>query len=387
MKSDPFFRRAAVWLVLFPTMLLSAAADERASDAAKTIAAAVQPFVDKHTLAGAVMLVADKDNVLTIATVGYADIATQSLMGPDTLFWIASESKPITAALLMMLADEGKLKLDDPVETYLPEFKDLMIADQDKKLRKPKHAVTIREILSHTSGMPFQSAAERPTLDKLTVQAAARSYAETPLQSEPGTKYQYSNAGINTAGRIIEVVSGMPYEEFLQKRLLTPLGMKDTTFWPTEDQLKRLAKAYRPTNDKKGLEETTITQLTYPLSDRKRQPMPAGGLFSTATDVAHFCQMVLADGSYDGKRYLSAESVKAMTSKQTGEAIQTGYGLGWSTGGGEFGHGGAFATNMTIHPKRGLLFVWMVQHAGFPGNGSQSQAVFRKTADSLFKTR
>src|SRR5205807_719009 len=116
--------------------------------------------------------------------------------------------------------------------------------------------------------------------------------------------------------RIIEVVSGMPYEEFLQKRLLTPLSMKDTTFWPVGDQLKRLAKGYRPTKDKKGLEETTIGQLTYPLSDRKRQPMPAGGLFSTATDVAHFCQMVLAGGVYEGQRYLSEESVKVMTSKQ-----------------------------------------------------------------------
>ena len=185
MIPSPFFRRVAVLLAYFPAMLLPASADEKASGAAKTLAAAVQPFVDKHTLAGAVMLVADKDNVLTIATVGYAEVATQSMMGQDSLFWIASESKPITAALLMMLVDEGKLKLDDPVEKYLPEFKDLMVADQDKKLKKPNHAITIREVLSHTSGMPFQSAAERPALDKLTLQDAAQSYAKTPLQSEP----------------------------------------------------------------------------------------------------------------------------------------------------------------------------------------------------------
>src|ERR1700730_12075761 len=122
----------------------------------------------------------------------------------------------------------------------------------------------------------------------------------TPLLFEPDTKYQYSNAGINTAGRIIEIVSGMPYEEFLDKRLFEPLGMKDTTFWPDEEQLTRLAKSYKPNSDKSGLEETTVAQLKYPLNDRKRQPMPAGGLFSTAADVGRFCQMILNGGTYKG---------------------------------------------------------------------------------------
>ena len=142
------------------------------------------------------------------------------------------------------------------------------------------------------------------------------------MQFEPDSKYQYSNAGINTAGRIIEVVSGMPYEEFLDKRLFGPLGMKDTTFWPNEEQLQRLAKSYKPNADKTGLEEITIGQLKYPLSDRKRQPMPAGGLFSTAADVGRFCQMVLNGGVFDGKRYLSEAAVKQMTSKQTGDAVK-----------------------------------------------------------------
>ena len=125
------------------------------------------------------MLVADKDKVLSVASVGYADIAAKSMMGADTLFWIASQSKPITAAALMMLLDEGKLKLDDPVEKYLPEFKDLVVDRPDGKLTKPSHAITIREILSHTSGMAFQSAREWPTLDGLTLrEAAALSYAK-----------------------------------------------------------------------------------------------------------------------------------------------------------------------------------------------------------------
>jgi CubicO group peptidase (beta-lactamase class C family) len=175
----------------------------------------------------------------------------------------------------------------------------------------------------------------------------------------------------------------MPYEEFLDKRLFGPLGMKDTTFWPNEEQLTRLAKSYTPNKEKNDLNEITITQLRYPLSDRKRQPMPAGGLFSTAEDVAHFCQMVLNGGVYKGKRLLSEEAVKQMTTKQTGDALKDPYGLGWSTGA-TFGHGGAHSTGMTIDPKRGLIMVWMVQHAGFPGDGGKSQGVFRKLAEEEF---
>ncbi len=216
----------------------------------------MQPFVDKHTLAGAVTLVASKDKVLSLEAVGFADVEAGKPMRPDALFWIASQSKPITATALMMLVDEGKVKLDDPVEKYLPEFRNQWLAVyQDKDavlLKRPKQPITVRDVLSHTSGLPFRSAMEEPTLDGLPLRDAVKSYAMTPLKFEPGTKYEYSNAGINTAGRIIEVVSGMPYEDFLDKRLFGPLGMKDTTFWPNEEQLGRLAKSYRPTSRQDG---------------------------------------------------------------------------------------------------------------------------------------
>ena len=175
-------------------------------------------------------------------------------MRTDALFWIASQSKPITASALMMLVDEGKVKLDDPVEKYLPEFRDQWLTverDQEHMLlKKPKHPITVRNILSHTSGLPFASALEKPTLDGLPLRVAVGSYAMTPLLFEPDEKYQYSNAGINTAGRIIEVVSGMPYEDFLDKRLFEPLGMKDTTFWPNEaatDPAREVVQAERET--------------------------------------------------------------------------------------------------------------------------------------------
>jgi CubicO group peptidase (beta-lactamase class C family) len=378
-------------LILLPTALAvavsSAAANKTALAAA--IAAALQPFVARHALAGAVTLVANKDKILNLEAVGYADIAANKPLQTDALFWIASQSKPITSTALMMLVDEGKVHLDDPVEKYLPEFQGQWLAvehDNDHMLlRRPHHPITVREILSHTSGLPFASAMEQPTLDLLPLRVAVRSYAMTPLQYEPGTKYQYANAGINTAGRIIEVVSGVPYAEFLDQRLFKPLGMKDTTFWPSKKQLTRLAKSYKPNADKTNLEETTVTQLKYPLDDRTRQPMPAGGLFSTARDLARFLRMILNGGVLDGKRYISEAAIHEMTKKQTPDALPDGYGLGWGTGGGVFGHGGAYATNMSIDTNHGLITVFLVQHAGFPLDGDQSYGAFQKAAEAFRK--
>ena len=350
------------------------------------VSIALQPFVESGSLAGAVTVVANKDKVLSLETVGFMDVGAKQAMKTDSLFWIASMSKPITGTALMLLVDEGQVKLDDPIEKYLPEFKELQVTVANSaELKKPSRLVTVRDVMSHTSGMPFKSAKEQPTLDGLSLKVAVLSYAATPLQSEPGAKYQYSNAGINTGARIIEVVSGMSYEDFMDQRLFKPLGMKDTTFWPNEEQVTRLAKPYKPSTDKTKLEETTISQLIYPLSNRhNRYPMPAGGLFSTASDVATFCRMLLNGGELNGKRYLSEAAIKTMTSKQTGDAVKDGYGIGWSTNGMTFGHGGALATNMTIDPQRGLITVFLVQHAGFPGEGGKSHGAFVKAANEAF---
>jgi len=365
--------------------------DPATGDGTEVIAVSslIQPFVERHALAGAVMLVANRDRVQSLEAVGWADVAAGKPLKTDAIFWIASQSKPITATALMMLVDEGKVNLDDPVEKYLPEFRGQWLAvehDNDHQLlRHPSHPIKVREILSHTSGLPFSSSIENPTLDQRPLSERVISYAVSPLQFDPGTKYSYSNAGINTAGRIIEVVSGMPYEKFLDTRLFEPLGMKDTTFWPNAGQIARLAKSYRPNTAKDNLEETTVTQLRYPLNNRKnRFPMPAGGLFSTASDLARFCRMVMNGGALDGKRYLSVAAVKEMTSKQTG-SLPDGYGLGWSTGGGNFGHGGAYATNMNIDSNRGLVTIWMVQHAGFPLDGDKASGVFRQGAEAEFE--
>jgi CubicO group peptidase (beta-lactamase class C family) len=277
----------------------------------------LQPFVDKHELAGAVALVANKDRVLSVESVGFKDIDARNKMSNDAMFWIASQSKGMTATAVLMLVDQGEIYLNDRVEKYLPEFRNQMVVaernDNHILLRKPDHPITIREVLSHVSGLPFKSAIEVPTLDGLPLVSAVRSYAMTPLETQSGTHYQYSNAGINTAARIIEVVTGTKYEEFMQSKLFGPLGMIDTTFWPNDEQISRLAKSYRPDSSKKNLEEFPLGQLLSPLSDRNRRfPMPAGGLFSTARDTAIFCQMLLNEGELNGQRYLSKVSFEEL---------------------------------------------------------------------------
>jgi CubicO group peptidase (beta-lactamase class C family) len=167
----------------------------------------------------------------------------------------------------------------------------------------------------------------------------------------------------------------MPYEKFMQKRLFDPLGMKDTTFWPNADQVGRLAQTYKFDSATKQLTEVPINQLTYPLTDRThRYPMPAGGLFSTATDVSKFCQMILNGGTLHGKQYISPESLHAMTSVQNGGMEKRDYGFGWSISKNGFGHGGAFNNAMEIDTTTGRILVFMAQQDG-PWGTAQGEAM------------
>ncbi len=328
----------------------------------------LQPLIENKTLAGAVTLIAGRDEIVRLESFGYADLAAQKPMTPETLFWIASVTKPITATALMILVDEGKVGLDDPVERYLPEFKDRWVLAEEtadrRVLKKAAQPPLVRHLLSNTSGLPFRSPLETPTLDLHPLSLGVGGYGLLPLQSEPGTRYCYSNAGFNSAGRIIELVSGLSYEAFLQERLFTPLGMEDTTFWPNREQLSRLAKTYRANPEQKSLEEMEIDQLRYPLDDPRRRPMPAGGLFSTASDVAAFAQMILQQGARNGRRYLSAAAIATMTVKQTAPEITDAYGLGWGIDATGFGHGGAYKNNLHIDPRAGRIAILMVQQSG-----------------------
>jgi len=336
----------------------------------------LQPLANNHTIAGAVTLVASRNKTIYLNAVGFRDLATMAPMTTDAMFWIASVSKPMTATALMMLVDEGKVGLNDPVEKFLPEFKGQLV-NQTHPV-PANHPITVREILSHTSGLPFHSAAQPGALDLLSLKDSVRSFAAEPLLFQPGTDYLYSNEGLDTAARIIEVVSGIPYERFMQERLFDPLGMKDTTFWPSAEQIRRLAKTYKLEPLTKDLTEVPIDQLTYPLDDRQRRyPMPAGGLFSTAYDVSKFCQMILNDGSLNGKKYISHDAIHQMTSRQNTGLGKTEYGYGWSISNSGFSHNGAFRNTININPTTGRILVFMVQQNG-PWGTSQGDAIVPK---------
>jgi CubicO group peptidase (beta-lactamase class C family) len=338
------------------------------------IASYLQPLVDNHTIAGEVTVVATKDGTVYRKALGYSDLGAKVPMPENALFWIASVSKPLTATALMMLVDEGKVSLNDPVEKYLPEFKGQMVKEAvtsggqtTTKLVPANHPILVREILSHTSGLAFRSAAQPVpgALDLLSLKDQVRSFGADPLLYQPDTDYRYSNEGLDTAARIIEVVSGEPYERFMQERLFDPLGMKDTTFWPNEEQIARLAQSYKLDAQTKDLLKVNIDQLTYPLNDRAhRFPMPAGGLFSTADDLGKFCRMILNGGELDGRRYLSASALHDMTSRENRGLGKTEYGFGWAIEKDGFGHGGAYKNDIDIDTATGRVLVFMVQQDG-----------------------
>jgi CubicO group peptidase (beta-lactamase class C family) len=362
------------------------------------IGAVMQEMIAKNEIAGAVTAVVTKDKLLHLETTGFADVAAKRPMAPDTLFWIASMTKPVTGAAILMLQDEGKLSVTDPVAKYLPEFGALKAPSG-----KPAN-LTILQMLTHTSGLGEASgpAAQqaRTLADLVPIWLAA------PMQYEPGEKWKYTQSGINAAGRVVEVVSGMTFDAFVQKRIFDPLGMTSTTFYPSAEQRGRLATAYAKNRDSGALESVP------PRADfgsRDRPPQGNGGLFSTAPDYARFCRMLLNGGTLDGRRYLSDTAMKYLATPQTAD-LPTGffqsdtygnrganYGWGIATSilrvphdgvaamlsPGTYGHGGAWGTQAWIDPVKGVAYVLMVQRSNFPNSdASDVRRAFQQAASA-----
>ena len=343
----------------------------------------MREFVAARQISGAVTLVARRGHVVFLDAVGKADVAAGRDMAKDSLFAIASMTKPITAAAVMILVDEGKLKLDDPVSKYIPSFAQTTLADGNR----PAREVSVRDCLRHTNGL----VSDQKNVGSLA--ETAESLAKSKLAFEPGSKWQYG-PGLSAAGRVVEVVSGKPFDQFLAERIFTPLDMKETSFRPTADQQKRLARLYQPTADKKDIEPAS--HWLFDMSPDVT-PNPSGGLYSTAADIVRFYQMVLNSGELNGKRILSADAVRQMTSLQSGD-LQTGFtpGNGWGLGfclvrepqgptqmvsAGTFGHGGAFGTQSWADPAKEMVFILMVARQNFgSGDGSDIRAEFQKLA-------
>jgi len=347
------------------------------------LASALEKEIKDGEIAGGIVVVGSAEGIDQMVCGGMADLEKKRQVQQDDLFWIASMTKPLTACAVMKLQELGKLQMDDPVAKHLPEFRTLKDAAGNPA------TITIGQCLSHTSGLsevPRDQEASLTTLADLTKVVAGR-----PLVYPPGSKWQYCQSSINTSARVVEVVSGMAFADFLQTHFFDPLEMKDTTFYPNEAQAARLVTSYR--REKGSLQSTPLGFLGGKSpTDRKRYPRANGGLFSTAKDYGHFAQMMLGGGAWRGKRILNEASVKQMTSLQTKE-LATGFtpGNGWGWGwclvqnpqgvsatlsAGSYGHGGAYGTQCWMDPVRQRYFLLLVQRADFPnsdGSGTRQR--------------
>lgn len=367
----------------------------------KAIDETMQAFVDSGHIPGAVTAVVSKDRILHLGSVGVMDYETNSKMEPDHLFWIASMTKPITAVALLMLQDERKLSVNDLVSKYIPEFKDL-------KTPSGKDAsLTITQIMNHTSGL--READSQTALIAKELADLIPAYVNGPTQFEPGSEWRYCQSGINTGARIVEVVSGLRFDEFLQQRIFDPLEMKNTTFYPTKLTDVKLAAGYVINNDTK---EFNKVELPKTMGKDESVPLGNGGLFSTAMDYARFAQFLLGNGFYNGKRYLSEDAVSYLSTIKTGN-LECGFlqepqygsrgdNYGWAIGTcvvraphpgvaamlspGSFGHGGAWGTQAWVDPVKNIAYILMIQRPNFNSDASNIRAEFQQKAfDELVK--
>lgn len=335
-------------------------------------------FVVAGKTAGVVTLVARHGHVASLEAVGYRDLESKTPMRTDTIFRLASVTKPVTCAGIMILVDEGRISLIDPAEKYLPEFKGLKLnpcgtlAGYNCAAVTPSRPVNILDLMTHTSGLPGTVSTGAAPPGTLAERVAAVSRAT--LLFEPGTAWNYSNIGIAALGRIIEVVTGESYDRFLAERIFRPLEMQDTFFFAPPDKANRVASVY--TYEASGLKRVSMPPPKF--------PAPEGGLFSTAADMARFHQMMLNKGTLNGRRILSAAAVEAMTTSQTGSmkagfAPGVGHGFGFEvvreTLGtfrynsiGSFVKGGAYRTYGWVDPAKDLVGIIFMQRTNGGGD-------------------
>src|SRR5215472_15660838 len=361
------------------------------------ITTAVEQSIKDKQIAGAVTMVVRRGKVAFLKAQGMQDREAGKPMPTDAIFRICSMTKPITSVAVMMLYEEGKFQLEDPVSKYLPEFKNPRVFVKPAAGREPytipaAREITIKDLLTHTSGLTYdwnetlgeQYKAAHVASGLLpydgTIADNVKRLASVPLLFSPGTRWEYS-LGIDVLGRLVEVTSGMPLDQFFQKRIFEPLGMKDTYFYLPEDRVGRLAVAYTY-YEGKGLERFPDTPIVegsfsysadYPYRGPKKLFAGGAGLSATSADYYRFCQMMLQGGKLGDVRLLSRKSVELMSHDQLGHISDNqAFGLGFGVEGiktplselgspGSFGWGGFFYTQFSIDPKEEMIVIFMGQ--------------------------
>ena len=344
----------------------------------------VQQLVDEKFIAGAVTLVARDGKIAHFKAHGVSDINTGKKMEKDTIFRIYSMTKPITTAAVMMLAEDKKISITDPVSKFLPEFENLLVFDESGNHKPAKKQITIIDLMRHTSGLTYGFVGgdvakiykSKNVLDRnSSLKEMMKKVSQIPLEEEPGTVWRYSIA-IDVLGRLVEVVSGKSFRSFLKTEIFEPLGMKDTDFFVPKEKWNRFTNQ----NGRKRSGELFISE-SASKSGYKRMPKNesgGGGLCSTASDYFKFCQMILNGGEFNGKRLLKNETVSLMLTNHLPSSVKNigindnrkgiGFGYGfavrfeesdWGSGGrkGECGWGGAASTHFWMLPKDGLVAI------------------------------
>lgn len=358
--------------------------------------AGIRRFVDENRLAGVTTLLARRGKIIHSSTFGKKDVRKPETIQRDSIFRIYSMSKPVTAAAMMMLFEEGKWQLDDPVARYIPEFAKLQVYVSDNpdgtmKLEDARRSMTMRELMTHSGGLGYvlnqANAVDRLIIKEQTLnadvplQVMIDKLAKTPLLAQPGTRWYYS-IGIDVQGYLVEKLSGQKFGDFLQARLFGPLGMKDTAFYVPKDKLNRLARIH---TDGQGGQLAPPSDDAVDVTVNPAGPSGGGGLYSTADDYLRFAQMLLNGGEFGGKRYLSPRTVQMMrTNHLQAEPLKTvragtGWGLGFRTvidaaaagepvADGTFDWYGIGGTWFWIDPTSDVAFVGMIQHRGRANN-------------------
>ena len=358
------------------------------------LTAGMKSLVDQGRLAGVVTMVARHGKVIEFDAIGKRHIAADLPMEKDSIFRIYSMSKPITGVAMMMLFEEGKWQLNDPVAKYIPEFSNLKVYGTDASgnmvLRDQTHPVTMRELLSHTGGFTYGYFSNTP-VDKLqrdadllnvnnTLDEFIKRVAGLPLNAQPGSEWHYS-ISTDIQGYIVQKLSGMPFEEFLERRIFKPLKMTDTGFYVPAEKLRRLAEFYE--YDKDGRLQVVRGMLNHDFGAKPAFSSGGGGLVSTAADYMRFCQMLLNGGKLDGVRLIAPRTVELMRTNVLSPAMTTlspgaGFGLNFAVytdvaaAGGYYGKGtyywgGAAGTWFWIDPSEDLIVIGMIQQIAGTG--------------------
>jgi CubicO group peptidase (beta-lactamase class C family) len=360
------------------------------------LASGMKELVDQGKLAGAVTMVSRHGKVVEFDAAGKRDIAANAPMQKDSIFRIYSMSKPITGVAMMILFEEGKWQLNDPVAKYIPEFAKLKVygtdANNNVVMKDQGHPVTMRELMSHSGGFTYGFFSNTP-VDKLQLEADVlnpnntldefiKRVAKLPLNAQPGTEWHYS-ISVDIQGYIVQKLSGMPFDEFLEKRIFKPLGMVDTGFYVPKEKLGRFAEFYSYDKDGKMLVVGPHDGLNHDFSAKPALSSGGGGLVSTATDYMRFCQMLLSGGQLDGVRILSPLTVELMRTNVLPPTVPilapgAGFGLDFAIytdpaaaggyyGKGSFWWGGAAGTWFWIDPVNDLIVVGMIQQVAGTG--------------------